>query len=358
MLPGRTLASVSVLLALVLFTSAPDPRVLAQQADDTDYQTELRAGDYALQRRQFDEALKAYKRASALKNKTDAAAHYGMARAYQGLQAHKNVIESSTEALKFIGDKEQLRASVLNLRGLAAFSLGQDGDQKRLKDAEADFRAVLALTDTQPIVRFNLGVALLRQGRDPEGIKELEEYVAAGGRAPEVDRARKMIANPRRARENFAPDFSFTSLGGEHIALEDLQGKVVLLDFWATWCPPCVAATPALKRLQKNFAEQRFVMLGISADNDANAWRTYVEKEQMLWPQYHDVQRRMARLFGVGGYPTYIVIDHEGIVRTTKSGWGGGADSWLHGEVRRYVKKADEAATKMPSLLLRPRPQD
>lgn len=356
-MPRRTLASFCVFAACVHFSAAPDARVSVLQAADTEYETELRAGDSALQRRQFEDALKAYKRASALKKKADAAAHYGMARAYQGLGAFKNVIDSCTEALKFLGEDDELRASVLNVRGLAEFSLGQAGDQKRLKDAEADFRAVLALTDTQPIVRFNLGVSLLRQGRDPEGIKELEAYVAAGGRAPEVERAKKMIENPRRARENYAPDFSFTTLTGEYVALDELQGTVVVLDFWATWCTPCRAATGSLKRLNKNHAGQRFVMLGISADRDANEWRAYIDREAMIWPQYHDTQRRIARLFGVEGYPTYIIIDHEGIVRGTKTGWGGGIESWLHGEVRKYVKQANEAAAKtVPSLISRPRP--
>src|SRR6185503_8775719 len=109
-----------------------------------------------------------------------------------------------------------------------------------LQAAEAVFRQAIGMEGEPAILRYNLGVTLLQLKRDEEGVVELKQYVKDQPNGAYLDSARDMIKDPRRARENFAADFAFTSSEGEHITLEDLHGKVVLLDFWGTWCPPCV----------------------------------------------------------------------------------------------------------------------
>jgi len=125
-----------------------------------------------------------------------------------------------------------LESMVRNQRGLAIVaSVSKPGDRK-LEEAVAEFRKVLALTDQDPVVSYNLGTTLLKLNQDAEGVHELQVFVARAGRTPEADAARRMIDDPRRARENFAPDFSVTTSDGEYVTLADLKGKVVLLDFW------------------------------------------------------------------------------------------------------------------------------
>lgn len=75
----------------------------------------------------------------------------------------------------------------------------------------------------------------------------------------------KLIENPRRDRETFAADFSITTSDGEYLASEDLRGKVVLLDFWATWCGPRVASVPSLRTLYKSFRKSRHSWSSVSA---------------------------------------------------------------------------------------------
>jgi hypothetical protein len=99
---------------------------------------------------------------------------------------------------------------------------------------------MLALGTNLPILHFNLGYTLLQEGRDAEGIAELKKFTAVESEGAKADQALKLIENPRRAREAYAPDFSFITSEGEYLSLDDLRGKVVLLDFWGTWCPPCV----------------------------------------------------------------------------------------------------------------------
>jgi thiol-disulfide isomerase/thioredoxin len=347
--PAWVRHTVAALLVSGTLVAAGD-RVPAASAQDKDQQhaEEVRQGEALLQRRQFEPALQAFKRASALRNKTSAAAHFGMARAYFGLGAYKNAIESSNEGLKHAGDDRRLEALLRNHRGisLVAFANRPDGkaDETKLKDAEADFRAVLALGDSVPIASYNLGVALLKLNRDAEGVQALKAFVDRGLRVPEVAQALRMIENPRRAREFFAPDFSVTTLQGEYLALEDLKGKVVLLDFWATWCGPCLVATPSLIRLNKKLAAQPFVMIGVSADRSQEPWQRYVVEKKLDWPQYFDQGRRLAGLFQVRGYPTYLVLDAEGVVRFRHTGWGSNTEQLLESEIKRALKSVSVAA--------------
>jgi peroxiredoxin len=177
----------------------------------------------------------------------------------------------------------------------------------------------------------------MQLNRDEEGIAEIKQYLKLEPKGSYCEMGRKLVENPRRARENFAPDFSFTSAQGEYFALDDLKGKVVLLDFWGTWCPPCVASVPDLRNLYKRYAnEPSFVFISISSDGDEGVWRQFTEKNKMIWPQYRDQDRRILRAFGVHAFPSYILIDHEGIVRRMQTGWQSPAS--LDEMVKKQVK--------------------
>ena len=224
----------------------------------------MQKGDAALKTRRYQEALDAYKEASNAAGKKSARALLGVARAYHGLAAFKSEADTCADALKLAlaaGD-QALESTIHNQRGLALLDLARSTDKPALvKDAEASFRAALALPNPPPINWFNLGVALMRQGRDDEGVKALETFVthppAAIGPTAKVllDDARKMIENPNRARVTYAPDYAFADMSGEYISSKELLGKTVLLDFWGTWCGPCVVATPTLVNLNRKFLE-------------------------------------------------------------------------------------------------------
>ena len=113
-----------------------------------------------------------------------------------------------------------------------------------LKEAEADFRVAADLSPAVVHARFSLGVVLMKQGRDDEGREVLSAYVSLGSNLPEVARARKLIENPRRARENFAPDYRLTTFDGAYLSSEETVGRTVLLDFWGTWCGPAAPPPP------------------------------------------------------------------------------------------------------------------
>jgi thiol-disulfide isomerase/thioredoxin len=328
-------------IALLLCLSLSAAPTLAQDKTDL-VEAKMSDGDALLSQRRWEDALKQFKAANNLAEKRSAKAHLGMARAYQGLGAHKSAADSCTDALKLAGGDKALEAVTRNIRGTSLFALAEKIDDKRLKQAEEDFRATLALTATMPVARYNLGVVLLKQARDEEGLKELREYLTTPGNAADVAAAKRFIDNPRRARENYAPDFSVVTLEGSYISLDDLKGKVVLIDFWATWCGPCVTATPRLAQIQKNLRDKPFVILGISADRQAEPWKAFIEKHKLPWAQYLDTRGALASKFKVNAYPTYMLLDHEGIVRYVKLGWDLDVDGEIERQARKLLKEAEK----------------
>ncbi len=316
------------------------PQAIAQDSDEA-YETELQKASDLLRRRQYEDALKSFKRANDLRGKKSAEALYGMAQAYYGLEALKNVVDTTDKLIAVAGDDKKLLLPAYNLKGIALQAQAETKNEKKLQEAEVVIRQGLALDSNGdlPNLHFNLGYVLMQLNRDAEGAAAMKKYIELEPEAPDVERATKMIENPRRAREPYAPDFSITTAEGEHITLEDLRGKVVVLDFWGTWCPPCVESVPSLRTLHKKFSkEPSFVLIGVSTDQEEEVWRSFTTKERMVWPQYWDRERRVVRAFNVRAYPTYIVIDHEGIIRFRSSGTSWERSAFLSDAIKKYVK--------------------
>lgn len=313
------------------------------QVDDEAYDIELQKGLDLLRRRIYEEALKSFKRANEMRGKKSPECFFGMAQAYYGLEEYKNAVENSEKAIE-LGGNDNLRALAYNLQGLALQSQSTLKDQKKLKEAESLFRKGLALKVEHPVLSYNLAYVLLQQSRDQEGLTELEKYLKLAPKGEFARQARQLIENPRRAREAFAPDFSMVTATGEKITLADLKGKVVVLDFWAVWCPPCVASVPSLRSLNKRYSkEPSFVLIGVSADEKEETWRDFTTANKMVWPQYWDRDRRIRRAFNVNGFPTYIVIDHEGIIQYRTSGSSWERSAYLDDAIKKQVKMVAKA---------------
>jgi thiol-disulfide isomerase/thioredoxin len=262
-----------------------------------------------------------------------------MVLAYRAMGDHKSALDRASDALKLAGQDAHLQAQGHNLRGSALYALSEKADDKRMRDAESEFRAALAAQADFAPARFNLGTALLKQGRDEDGTRELKRYVEASPTGGDAGRAKEMIEDPRRARETFAPPFSFTATrGGEHVALDDLKGRTILVDVWGSWCGPCKMSTPAIVRLHKKYGEQGVVFLGIAKDREKD-FNGYIDNHHLDWPQLLDTSNTVLRQFGITGYPTFIIIDGEGIIRGRRMGWGPDTESWLDSELKKSLKK-------------------
>ena len=113
-----------------------------------------------------------------------------------------------------------------------------------------------------------------------------------------------------------ARDFSL-DLSGKPVHLSDFRGKVVVLNFWATWCPPCKEETPSLNRLQKYIEARNGVVLGVAADEDPDAYQRFLREEGVIFPTYRDPATRnnsspIALSYGTSIIPETYVIDRHG----------------------------------------------
>ncbi len=280
--------------------------------DDAELQNHLQRAREAAATNKYGDALKEFKEANKVKHNQCDICYLEAANIYAKVGDLQHVLESAQKALTVASsDTIRAQAHVLEGRVLTAQSAS---DPKKLSAAEQEFRTAIQLDPRMPASHLNLGFVLLKQSHDEEGVQELNQYLTLAPQGPSADNVRKMIANPKRARENYAPDFHFTTLQGETRSLDQLAGKTVVLDFWATWCPPCRASVPDLKELEKKYSRDQLALISISADEDEKQWRDFVAKQHMEWPQVWDQKGDIGNAFGVQGFPTYIVINEEGII--------------------------------------------
>jgi thiol-disulfide isomerase/thioredoxin len=111
----------------------------------------------------------------------------------------------------------------------------------------------------------------------------------------------------------------FTAVDGREVDLAKLKGKVVLIDFWATTCSPCVAELPHVKAVFEKFKAQGFEVIGISCDTDQGDLEKYVKKKGFAWPQYYEgkqqTENKFGQAFGIDGIPHMFLVDKSGKLR-------------------------------------------
>lgn len=118
-------------------------------------------------------------------------------------------------------------------------------------------------------------------------------------------------------------DIKFTSLDGREVDLSQMKGKVVLIDFWATWCDGCVAEIPHVKEVYNQFHTNGFEVIGISFDTDRKALENFIQKNGTPWPQYFDGQgwqNKYGVEYGFEQIPALWLIDKKGILRDNEAG--------------------------------------
>jgi thiol-disulfide isomerase/thioredoxin len=115
-------------------------------------------------------------------------------------------------------------------------------------------------------------------------------------------------------------NLQFTAMDGSAIDLQGLRGKIVLIDFWATWCPDCLRDMPAIRQIYQKYKDKGFAVIGISLDKDAQALSNFVARKLIPWPQYFDGQgwgNEFATKYGVRAIPEMWLIDQRGDLVST-----------------------------------------
>jgi thiol-disulfide isomerase/thioredoxin len=157
----------------------------------------------------------------------------------------------------------------------------------------------------------------------PAGLKEVKEL--SKWNAAKIKK--QLVGKP-------APEFAVTDLTGTELKLSAFHGKTVLLDFWATWCPPCREDAPALAKLYKKYGGKELEILGISVSEDRQIVEKFLKGHQGGYPIVLTTENDLSRPYEIGVFPTYMVIDKNGILAAVVEGEKG------LGELRDLLKKA------------------
>jgi thiol-disulfide isomerase/thioredoxin len=136
-----------------------------------------------------------------------------------------------------------------------------------------------------------------------------------------------------------APPFEVTALDGQKVSMDDLQGRVVLLDCWATGCGPCREALPHIRDVAKKFQGQPLVILSVSLDADEQKWKDFIAKNDMTWLQYRDggFTGPIARMFEVNAIPHTFTIDSDGVPQEEHIG-----DASIEGKLKKLLARVPE----------------
>lgn len=134
-----------------------------------------------------------------------------------------------------------------------------------------------------------------------------------------------------------SPEIALPSLNDDTLRLSSLKGKVVLLDFWASWCGPCRVTNKYLLKLYAKYKQQGFEIYSVSVDNDPESWKKAVKKDKITWLQVNDREMGEASIamkWNVSSIPTSYLLDKEGvIVRIDPEG------KYLEESIKKFLKK-------------------
>ncbi len=245
--------------------------------------------------------------------------------------------------------KDQAYADLLH--GSAALHLNQDQPTPReLAEADTAFKAAIAHDPSLRSALYLDGRTLAALHRDDEAREAFTRYIQI---APVTDpyrpRAQNYLANLTLARTSMAPPFSGATADGKTITLASLHGRVVLLDFWATWCVPCRQLLPRLQHLAQQFQAEPFTLLSISWDEDPDAWGKFTTENHMTWPQILDTNHKLSNTYGVDSLPHYFTIDADGALQSEVIGVG---DDNIEARLRKLIARANREANPRRKLPL------
>jgi thiol-disulfide isomerase/thioredoxin len=222
-----------------------------------------------------------------------------------------------------------------------------DKKNKCFDESCDEFKSALQLEPKLTTIHYAMGVSLAHMHQDDAARAEFSTFLSTDTLTPNVhERAQRYLDRIDLARARMAPPFSVTTIDGQHISLDSLAGKVVLIDFWATWCGPCREALPHIRDIAHRFQEQPLVVISISLDKDEDKWKEFVAKNQMTWLQYRDgsFNGAIAKSFGVTAIPATFTIDADGVLEDQHVG-----DANIEGKLKKLVVNASELARRKPS---------
>ncbi|MFO1329729.1 MAG: TlpA disulfide reductase family protein [Rubrivivax sp.] len=136
-----------------------------------------------------------------------------------------------------------------------------------------------------------------------------------------------------------APDFTLRQQGGGALRLGEQRGRVVLVNFWASWCGPCKLELPQLNRLHQAYRGAGLVLLGVNVDEDPQAAADVSRRQGLQFPVLLDSDKAVVRRWDLGSMPATVLIDRDGRVRHVHRGWRDGLEQTYERQIRELIRE-------------------
>jgi peroxiredoxin len=135
-----------------------------------------------------------------------------------------------------------------------------------------------------------------------------------------------------------APDFTLHAMSGANLRLKEQRGRVVMVNFWATWCAPCRQEMPQLNRLYEKYRTSGFVLLGVNVDDDPSKASEVASKLGVTFPILLDADKTVSKLYDLSTMPSTVIIDRDGKVRYVHRGYLAGYEDNYEKQIRELLK--------------------
>lgn len=135
-----------------------------------------------------------------------------------------------------------------------------------------------------------------------------------------------------------APEIGLRDLDGNPVRMADLRNKVVIVDFWASWCAPCREELPVLERLYNRYKDQGLVIVGVNIDNDESNMRRFLQRTPLSFPVVFDGEHQVAERYSPPRMPSSYIIDKRGMIRHVHAGFRSGDAEAMEREIQALLR--------------------
>jgi thiol-disulfide isomerase/thioredoxin len=295
--------------------------------------------------KQYLFAIDAYKKANKIAAGKDADCLRSLFALQMKSSLYKEAV-ATTVAFEAIATTPAEKSYAESSRGHALYLQAGDKNKPDLfKSADDAFKAAIADYPKNAAALYLDGLVLTRLGQIDAAREQFKACVSCTSpKDPSYVRAQHFAENPALSLAKMAPAFTVTALDGAKFNLDEMNGRVVLIDFWATWCGPCNQELPHMKKIAKEFAGEPLVIISVSWDDDQAKWKDFIAKNEMTWVQFRDADHRLSNTYGIQSIPHYFTIDSDGVL--TSEMLGSGSD--VEGKLKKLIARA-KAAHPLPT---------
>ncbi len=200
-------------------------------------------------------------------------------------------------------------------------ALGPQPDKEAAASLEKEMLAFMkAFADDPRTSHVKMMRADLQEKIDPAKAETLFKELISDKDPRVARRAKAKLEQMELTRKPIA--LKYTAVDGKEVDLTKMRGKVVLVDFWATWCGPCRVEVPNVVAAYKKYQEKGFEVVGVSLDEDKDAMLAYTKEQGMTWPQHFDGkgwQNEISSRYGIQSIPAMWLVDKKGMIRSTEA---------------------------------------